>query len=75
MRKLTKEKNRVQKDRADLHEQMAQHKATVQKHLKKKDVLAMMSTQLLKQSCDLYLQHEIMLDDEKDKRAALSTQF
>ena len=34
-----------------------------------------MSEQLLKSSCDLYLKHEIMLDEEKDKRADLATLF
>ena len=35
----------------------------------------MISEQLQKQSTDLYLKHEIMLDDEKVKRADLAAEF
>ena len=47
MRKLTKEKNRIQNDRDKESDLMAEQRALIVKHVKKKDVLAMMSTQLL----------------------------
>jgi len=43
--------------------------------MKKKKTLQTMSELLLKKNGDLYLKHELMLDEERQKRLELGNQF
>lgn len=43
--------------------------------IKKKEMLAQMCDAFMKKMADLYLQHEIMLEEENKKRTEIAEQF
>ena len=43
--------------------------------LKKKEMLANMCDAFMKKMADLYLQHELMLEDENQKRTEIAEKF
>jgi hypothetical protein len=50
-------------------------KKEVETAIKKKKMLEMICIQFLQQNCDLYLQHEKMLDEENQSRKDLADGF
>lgn len=74
-RNVTKEANKVCKEQADLMEAMGKSKEDIQSNIKKKNMLNMICDTFLTQNYELYKTHEVMLDDEKAKRATLAASF
>lgn len=75
MRKITKELNRCKNESLIAQSNIEASKQAVQSSLKRKNMLALICDQLMKQNFDLYLEHERMLDSEKEQREALAAKF
>jgi hypothetical protein len=56
-------------------QQVDEIKAELSKHVKMRKTLQMMSENFLKKNSDLYLQHEMMLDEERKMRQDLGAEF
>lgn len=50
-------------------------KYEIEQNIKKRNALQSMSEKLLQKNSDLYLKHEQMLDEERQKRMELGTSF
>jgi hypothetical protein len=50
-------------------------KSEIEANIKKRKTLQTMSELLLKKNCDLYLKHELMLDEERQRRVELGASF
>lgn len=75
LRKITRENNRVITEREVIGAEIDKSKQAVQSVIKKKTMLSTICDTFMNQNFDLYLAHEQMLDDEKEKRALLATSF
>ena len=75
MRKITKEHNRIKHDREHCTTELSESKKAIEGCIKKKKMLSMICDQFMNQNFDLYLAHEKMLDDEKQKREELGQLF
>lgn len=64
------------KQSCDNYKQISEEKQkAVEGALKKKEMLVKMCEAFMKKMADLYLQHEIMLDEENKKRSEIAEQF
>ena len=75
MRKVTAQKQEVQKNSDASKKSIEESKKQIESTIKKKKMLEMICDQFLNQNYELYLQHETMLDDENQKRKDLADGF
>jgi len=74
-RKTAAKVAKSQAPKLHIQKQVEATKAEIESSLKKRKIMQTMSEMLLKKNRDLYLKHEIMLDEEKQKRVELGASF
>ncbi len=74
-RKTAAKAAKTQTPKVNIQKQVEATKAEIESNLKKRKIMQNMSEMLLKKNRDLYLKHELMLDDEKQKRVELGASF
>lgn len=74
-RQVTKEANKQAIEAADIADKISKNKDNIGKNIKTKNMLHMICDTFLNSNFELYKQHEVMLDEEKAKRATLAAGF
>ena len=75
MRKVSQQHHTTKNEDQVFLDKIQGNKDDLSKKLKKKQILALVCDQFLKQNHELYLKHETMLDEENDKRHKLAENF
>lgn len=75
MRKVSKQYETIRGENQAFVDKINENRASIESSMKKKNMLAMICDQFLKQNYELYLKHETMLDEENEKRHKLAEEF